>query len=105
MSVDDYRINASVRRILSRCWVDEASVRYGAIARTVYIHGRFEKVRSGRPEQTETWDRNRPEDVSENLALLESVEKEIRREPGVVDVVFKLDNFRKVQGRWSAAGG
>ncbi len=105
MSVDDFRINASVRRILSRCWVDEGSVRYGAVGKTVYFHGRFEKVRPARPRLAETWERHRPEDAAENLALLETVEKEIRREPGVVDVIFKLDNFRKVQGRWSTVGG
>ncbi len=103
MSVDDFRINATVRRILSRCWVDPDSLRFGAIGRTVYLHGRFEKIRPARARTEDTWELHRPEDISENIALLVAVEREIRREALVADVVFKLDNFRKVQGKWTVA--
>ena len=104
MSVDDYQINATVRRILARCWVDLASLRFGTVGRTVYFHGSFLKVRPARPSDTDPWGGQRPEEVSENLVLLELVEKEIRRERSVADVVFQLDNFRKTRGKWSATG-
>jgi hypothetical protein len=52
----------------------------------------------------EAWVGVRPEHISENLNLLEQVEKEVRREPTVTDVVFRLDNFRKVNGKWESTG-
>jgi hypothetical protein len=104
MSVEDFRINAEVRRILSRCWVDLTALHYGAIGRTVYFHGRFQKVRPNRPSSGESWELRRPEEVAENLALLEAVEKEVRRTPTVIDVVFSLDNFRKTLGKWTMTG-
>jgi hypothetical protein len=101
MSVEDFRINAYVRQVLSRCWVDLRSIRYGAVGRIVYFHGRFEKVRAPREET----DGHRPgEEIAEDMALLQQVEKEIRREALVNDVVFRLDNFRKVHGRWTDVG-
>jgi hypothetical protein len=104
MSIEDFQINATVRRILARCWVDLEALRFGTVERTVYFQGRFEKIRAARERDSETWEKRRPEQVAENLTLLEMVEKEIRREPGVQDVVFRLDNFRKSRGRWSTTG-
>ena len=100
MSAEDYRINAFVRQVLSRCWIDTEALRYGAVGRIVYLHGRFVKLR---PREGQNGDNPhvRHEQLSENLALLDRVEKEIRREPTVTDIVFRLDNFRKVNGQWS----
>lgn len=102
MSVEDFRINAFVRQILSRGWVDLRSLRYGAVGRIVYFHGSFEKVRPQREGQTGT--EHRAEERAEDLALLMEIEKEIRRDSNVADVVFRLDNFRKVQGKWTVVG-
>jgi len=103
MSVEDFRINAYVRQVLSRCWVDLKSLRYGAVGRIVYFHGSFEKVRTARKCDDGVIGR-RPEEVAEDLALLHQVEKEVRRDALVTDVVFRLDNFRKVQGKWTVVG-
>ncbi len=100
MSVEDFRINAYVRQILSRSWVDVDALRYGAVGRVVYFHGEFQKMRPPEKSDGEAWERARPEQAAENLVLLEQVEKEVRREPTVTDVVFRLDNFRKVNGKW-----
>ncbi len=100
MSAEDFRINAFVRQVLSRCWIDTDALRFGAIGRIVYLHGRFGKLRPWDGEG-DPFLRARPEHISENIALLDRVEKEIRREATVTDVVFRLDNFRKVNGRWS----
>ena len=102
MSVEDFRINAFVRQVLSRFWIDAQSLRYGAVGRVVYLHGRFEKLRVPDPHdpdhaQHAGW-------VQEDRALLETVEKEIRRESTVQDVVFRLENFRKRDGKWVASG-
>ena len=101
MSVEDFRINAYVRQVLSRCWVDSRSLRFGAVGRIVYFHGRFEKVRARRDEAD---GKVVGGEIAENLALLLQVEKEIRRDASVSDVVFRLDNFRKVHGRWTIVG-
>jgi hypothetical protein len=101
MSVEDFQINAYVRQVLSRCWVDLRSIRYGAVGRVVYFHGRFEKVRAPRDEEE---GRRVAAEVAEDIALLHQVEKEVRRESLVNDVVFRLDNFRKVHGTWTIVG-
>ncbi len=104
MSVEDFRINAFVRQVLARFWIDLQALRYGAVGRVVYLHGRFEKLRPPEVEKREVIQGHRPEYISENLSLLEAVEKEIRRERLVMDVVFRLDNFRKTDGKWVSLG-
>ena len=101
MSVEDFRINAFVRQLLSCFWVDLQGLRYGTIGRIVYLYGRFEKVR---PPASGVFRPPPPEWVAENAALLEAIEREIRREPLVSDVIFRLDNFRKTEGKWVATG-
>lgn len=103
MSVEDFRINAYVRQVLSRCWIDTDRLRYGAVGRIVYFHGCFTKLRPVVPahEGAEKWLGAQPEAISEDLGLLEQVEREIRREPTVTDVVYRLDNFRRVAGTWT----
>ena len=104
MSVEDFRINAFVRQVLSRFWIDLQALRFGACGRVVYLHGRFEKMRPPDTETREAFQGRRPEWISENMSLLEAVEKEIRRERLVTDVVFRLDNFRKTDGKWISLG-
>jgi len=104
MSVDDFRLNAFVRQILSRFWVDLQTVRFGAVDRVVYLQGRFQKVRPAEPTSDEPLRRRRPEWVAENLALLEAVEREIRNDHLVHDVIFRLENFRKTDGKWIPSG-
>jgi hypothetical protein len=104
MSADDFRINAFVRQVLTRRWVDLNAVRFGATGRIVYFHGRFERFRPENGNNEDAWEESAGARLAENLALLETVEKEIRREPGVVDVVFRFENFRKLKGKWTPAG-
>jgi hypothetical protein len=104
MSVEDFRINAFVRELLGRFWVDFQGLRYGTVGGTVYLHGRFEKVRPPESGGDEPIRPRHPVWTSENLTLLEAVEREIRREPLVQDVVFRLENFRKIDGKWVSSG-
>jgi hypothetical protein len=101
MSVDDFRINAFVRQVLSQFWVDLQTLRYGAVGQVVYLQGRFEKIR---PPMPGTPARRPPDWISEDLALLEAVEKEIRRDHLIHDVIFRLENFRKTDGKWVPSG-
>ena len=104
MSVEDFRINAFVRQLLACFWVDLQTLRYGTIGRIVYVYGRFEKVRPPEPGASGAFRPPPPEWIAENAALLEAIEREIRREPLVSDVIFRLDNFRKTEGKWVASG-
>ncbi|MFN8178813.1 MAG: hypothetical protein U0167_12865 [bacterium] len=104
MSVEDFRINAFVRQVLSRFWVDLQALRYGVIGRVVYLQGRFEKVRPPEPSGSSVFRPPHRKWITENAALLETVEKEIRRESQVSEVVFHLENFRKVDGKWVSTG-
>lgn len=104
MSVEDFRINAYVRQVLSRFWVNAQAIRYGAVGRVVYVHGRFEKLRPPVTDGDDLVRHRRPEWAAENLALLDAVEKEIRREHLVQDVVFRLENFRRTEGKWVSTG-
>jgi hypothetical protein len=104
MSVEDFRINAFVRQVLSRNWVNLQAVKYGAVAGVVYFHGRFEKLRI-KSEDLDPQGHAAPEVVAEDLALLQRVEKEVRRNPMVNDVVFRFENFRKNRGTWIVLEG
>ncbi|HMB71006.1 MAG TPA: hypothetical protein VKU85_16945 [bacterium] len=104
MSVEDFRINASVRQVLCRNWVDLQALNYGAAGRIVYFTGTFQKVRPPRRPEDDPWETSRQQTLSETLSLLEDVERQLRRDPNVVDVVFRLENFRKIRGKWEGAG-
>jgi hypothetical protein len=100
MSVEDFRINAGVRQVLSSHWVDLQVLNFGAADRIVYFHGRFQKLRAA-PAPGEDGVRSADHNAAENLALLRAVEKQLRGDSRVLDVVFRLDNFRKVHGEWT----
>lgn len=105
MSFEDFRINAFVRRVLVRSWVDLQVLRFGASERVVYVHGRFQKLQApSRANGDESVDTDEPEEAAQNLALLEVVEEQLRADPSVRDIVFRLNNFKKVRGKWSATG-
>jgi len=95
MSVEDYRINAFVRSVLVRRWIDTSRVDFGTSNGVVYLRGIVRQV-YGR-KQLEDEDN---EEVDSLLSLIRRIEKEIKSIPGVRDVVFKLDNFEKRGGQW-----
>jgi hypothetical protein len=100
MSVEDFRINAGVRQVLSSNWVDLQVLNFGAAGRVVYFHGKFQKLRVAPRPGEDGGGRSPEQSTAENLALLQSVEKQLRMDSQVVDVVFRLDNFEKVHGKW-----
>lgn len=100
ISDEDFRINALVRRILSRCWIDTEALRFGATGGAVYFHGAFRKQHAPRAADDDADDAGEAHD-NENIELLDRIERELRMEPTVTDVVFRLDNYRRVNGRWA----
>lgn len=94
MSVEDYRINAFVRSVLVRRWIDTSRVDFGTSNGVVYVRGILRQI-YGRKQLEED-----QREVDNLIALLRKVEKEIRTIPGVKDVIFKFDNFEKRAGQW-----
>jgi hypothetical protein len=98
VSVQDYRINAEVRRLLVSRWVDVVRLQVGTTNGVVYLIGSL---------GTSVEEQNRREDDPQRLSppertlhLAKTLEKDIRRIREVRDVVFKLDNVYKRGGRW-----
>ncbi len=93
MSVEDYRINAHVRSVLVRRWVDTSRVDFGTSNGVVYLKGMLRQVYRRRPaEETE--------ELDPLLGVIRRIEKDIRSINGVRDVVFRLHNFEKKGGQW-----
>ena len=88
MSQQDFRINASVMTVLTRRWVDTARLDVGTTNGVVYIRGAVPPQAPNAPATTA------------GSALLGDIEREIRSLPGVRDVVFGVNGWRKSGGRW-----
>jgi osmotically-inducible protein OsmY len=86
VSQEDFRINASVRSILSRWLVSTSRLDFGTTNGVVYLRGTLlsEEGVSG-PDAPK---------------LLGEVEREIRTVPGVRDVVFGVTGWRKARNQW-----
>ncbi|KPJ59182.1 MAG: hypothetical protein AMJ46_12155 [Latescibacteria bacterium DG_63] len=93
MSIEDYRINAFVRSVLVKRWIDTSRVDFGTSNGVVYLRGLLRQTYGKR--QLHQFD-----EVDELLGLVKRLEREIRSIPGVRDTVFKLENFEKKGGRW-----
>lgn len=89
----DFVIQSEVRRILIRSNIDYTKIELGTVKGVVYFRGIF---RPYLPPQL------RGED-SIKLYIertLISLEKKIRSIPGVSDVIFQFNNWKKEKGRW-----
>ncbi|UCF79747.1 MAG: hypothetical protein JSW03_05775 [Candidatus Eiseniibacteriota bacterium] len=93
MSIEDYRINAFVRSVLVRRWIDTSRVDFGTSNGVVYVRGLLRQTYGKRQLE-------RIDEVDELLGLVKRIEKDIRSIPGVRDTVFKLENFEKKGGKW-----
>lgn len=98
MSIQDYKINAEVRRLLVSRWVDVSRLQLGSTNGVVYIMGCLDTVVADPQRRADQAMRRGDGERALRLAML--LEKEIRRLPFVRDVVFKLDNVYKRGGRW-----
>jgi len=98
VSVQDYRLNAEVRRLLVSRWVDVGRLQIGTTSGVVYIMGVLDTTMEDPHRRVdEIVHRGTGERV---LRLAMSLERFLRRIPDVRDVVFKLENVHKRGGRW-----
>lgn len=94
MQHEDFRINATVRTLLIRLWIDTSQLDHGTMNGVVYLRGRLRK------EMIREDNRNPAEECARLLAT--RLERQIRTVRGVRDVVCTLDNVSKVKGQWVA---
>jgi len=93
---EDFRINASVRTLLIRQWIDTVQLDHGTMNGIVYLRG------SLRREMTRSKDGKVEESPDESMRLLVTkLERQIRCVRGVRDVVCNLENIVKVRGQWA----
>lgn len=96
MQFEDFRINASVRTLLIRQWIDTTQLDHGTMNGIVYLRG------SLRREITRLKDGKMDESPDESMRLLViKLERQIRGVRGVRDVVCSLENMAKTRGQWA----
>ena len=93
MKSEDYRVNASVRSVLVKHWVDTSKIDYGTVNGVVYLRGILRRAYGRERLMDECID-------NFALTLVRVVEEDIRRIPGVRHVMFKLADFAKEGGLW-----
>jgi hypothetical protein len=91
---EDFIIQTNIRRILIRSNIDYSDITFGTVRGVVYIQGTFRLsgVSSGVGSQ---------DDVDITSKTLRSFELKVRGIPGVVDVKFQFQNWKKEKGQWS----
>ncbi len=94
MPYEDYRLNAQVRTVLVRRWIDLSKVEYGVTNGVVYVRGSLRSYMTAREQGDERLRREEEATVAGRL------ERILRQLPGVRDVVFQLDRVVKVGWRW-----
>jgi hypothetical protein len=91
---EDFVIQTNVRRILIRSNIDYSEITFGTVRGVVYIQGVFKASRLNASLR----------DTEEVIAkTLRSLELKVRGIPGVLDVKFRLFNWKKERGQWMEA--
>lgn len=93
MLKEDFVIFSNIRRILIRTSIDYSRMDFGCIRGVVYFRGFFQL-----PRQLTDDDEERVREISEKTLF--SLEKKVRNLPGVSDVLFQFENWRKERGKW-----
>ncbi|MCZ6795642.1 MAG: hypothetical protein O7J95_18715 [Planctomycetota bacterium] len=89
--VSDYEINARVRSVLARHWVDTAKLRFGSFRGTVRLTGELHRLGG----DTHT--------TAQLASKLDCIEHEIQRLRGVKRVYIQLEKWAKNgTGDWEA---
>ncbi len=92
MKKEDFIIQSEVRRMLIRSNIDYSRIDYGTVKGVVYFRGFFRLPMA--PEAHEEAKKTM------TVKTLLSFEKKVRSIPGVVDVLFQFNNWRKERGQW-----
>ena len=88
----DFKINADVRRILTKHWINLRKLQYSCIGGIVYLRGVVE-VMYNAPSRTETWQ-------GVTAKHVEQLEKSIKRIPNVKRVHFKFQDWERGADGW-----
>ena len=94
MLKEDFFIQTNIRRILIRSNIDYSQITYGTVRGTVYVQGTFKVYGIS----SDASSRDHREIVVKSLR---SLELKIKGIPGVIDVKFQLQNWKKEKGQWS----
>jgi hypothetical protein len=100
MLKEDFVIQSNVRRILVRSNIDYTKFDFGTVKGVVYFRGRFvlTGARAHGHDQGITA-------IDFSIKVLSSLGKKVKALPGVTDVIFQFDNWRKDRGKWMPVGG
>ena len=90
---EDFVVQANIRRMLARTDIDASQMDFGTVRGVVYIQGSFRLSRFN-----PSWDSDKVNEFAVNSLYL--LEHKIRRIPGISDVVFQLNNWKKEKGHW-----
>ena len=90
---EDFVVQANIRRMLARTDIDASQMDFGTVRGVVYVQGTFRLSRFN-----PSWDSDKVNQFAVNTLYL--LEKKIRRIPGVSDVIFQLNNWKKEKGHW-----
>jgi hypothetical protein len=98
MQKEDFIIQSNVRRILVRTNVDYTKMSFGTVRGVVYFRGIFQLTRVYVYSKDDKAHDLKSRDFT--IKTLASLEKKIRTLPGVTDVLFQFNNWRKERGLW-----
>jgi hypothetical protein len=91
-SAADFKINADVRRILTKHWINLRKLQYSCIGGIVYLRGVVE-VMYNAPGREQSWQGVTARQVAE-------LEKAIKRIPNVKRVQFRFQNWERGTDGW-----
>ena len=92
MSAADFKINADVRRVLTKHWINLKLLRYSCVGGIVYLRGELDLVFNA-PSRRGDWNGMTAEQVS-------NLEKSLKRVTNVRSVKLQLSNWEKVDTGW-----
>ncbi len=93
MAATDFRINAAVRRVLVRHWLDLRCIEYHTVNRVVTIQGTFKKVKEAIKDMKKG-------SGLEPTAVM-AIEAELLRIPNVKRIKLDIMGWTKLGGRWA----
>jgi len=106
MRTDDFKINARVRSVLVRRYVDTSKCIFSTIKGRVYIRGQVRRLFGHvtefhqDPNNPHLLEKTPEDFYRSELALLLLLEQEIMKIPGVTGVQFDLRDWERDKGSW-----
>jgi len=88
LGADEFKINSRVRGIFARHWIDTSKLSIVSVKGIVYLGGQLRKI-AGASSQ-----------IKINEDLLDKIDAEIRRLKDVKRVTYRLDDWRRDDGKF-----